>query len=893
MEPSSQYESLRPSIPEPSTGAEVVPLLDALRTRDDAYQDLQRLQQEARKQLEDDRRNEADALQRSRQHFAEGVRHHAGLLDNQELASQYAVKELEMQNTKLLEQLTAAQTKEGLSQANNQLLTDENRRLALHAVRGTALADNLHTNLHVTCLACHSLQEDLRVSDRIRSSMSEQLKGQQDAVAKLQEEKARLLLDERLARDREQARYDKLRSEIDALHRQINQLNKDLEASRQQRLSLQDKLSSTEADKAKVEAELDGEKRRGQQLRMDKDQMERELRAEIAIKHTDVARYQELSRSYQEQLEQRLTIEWQLRAEIHELKAKVEELRTDKEALEKALGRKECDLKCALDEIERLKALLGQQKQPIVIKAPEVQTDTRVSTVKTTINTQEGDIGARQAELDLLRAQLKAKDDELQRLVQETNAKQMRLLALIGTRQSELSQCRQMVMSKAFQNWRATTEPSPPAPPPARPTTPPAAPLPATRPQHTSTADLPRTPTGARHTQTSPKAPPPPPVQQQRLEAPSRSVVTAEEMGAIVGRTVDRYDRALRERRVAARWLRLAWRGMRRRWEALMAGEVLREQEVEARMFLRGGEGEGVGDEFAAARQAVQRLCVELRYRITKYFLHFYRDDGESIDISQLPGAIEGNTALLCESMKLTRQHFGRLFHALLFTYQKLRLLGGELSLPESDHHPAITADESTATATVESAAHRLVRNLLAGRHGVGVVAVEGPDGPVPFYLWERRLRQAVGAVRGAKWPQPPAKEDRGVAAKAKAKAKTTGSPPKPKTISPPKSPQAAHPGPLPALRVPYSCRAVHQWVEQCAQRLDNTLPYTADEVPRFCGDVLKVRVASGLTEDEGGDTRARELLETLFCDALTIYMSKWRAGGGGRGADRQQQRDD
>jgi len=66
-------------------------------------------------------------------------------------------------------------------------------------------------------------------------------------------------------------------------------------------------------------------------------------------------------------------------------------------------------------------------------------------------------------------------------------------------------------------------------------------------------------------------------------------------------------------------------------------------------------------------------------------------------------------------------------------------------------------------------------------------------------------------------------------------------------------------------------------WMSYAMDALNVKLPLDAREVPGFIPEVLRARSLAGLPDEDGGSPYWRDQFEALACDALTVYMSKWR----------------
>eukprot|EP01066_Platyproteum_vivax_P006833 Platyproteum_vivax@DN2522_c0_g1_i1.p1 len=171
--------------------------------------------------------------------------------------------------------------------------------------------------------------------------------------------------------------------------------------------------------------------------------------------------------------------------------------------------------------------------------------------------------------------------------------------------------------------------------------------------------------------------------------------------------------------------------------------------------------------------------------------------------------------------LEQTRRQQGRMLHASLFMYQQLRVLVGEISLLR------------------ESDVEEILRDKNVDQKG-DVWRASVRD--TPFYLEEMRL----------KWM--------GCGDTAKLRKKRIG---------------------LPNVlqeREKWPSSMVEQWVTKALDILEMKMPYNELEVLPYLGELLGAYYICniGLDSSDGALT-LHNAIEILLCDALTLYMSRWR----------------
>lgn len=217
-----------------------------------------------------------------------------------------------------------------------------------------------------------------------------------------------------------------------------------------------------------------------------------------------------------------------------------------------------------------------------------------------------------------------------------------------------------------------------------------------------------------------------------------------------------------------------------------------------------------------ATFSTLKRLILEFRRRLSAFFMELLPAD---------PVEAQMAMAGLLDS---TRRSLGRVLHATLFLYQKLRTL-----VPTELHE------------AMEDPAGKLV--------------------PLPFYVMPYKsqsvlrqgadavVRSAYGAPRGARTPKVPIE--------CPANLKGSGDP------------------------------RLTTWMAEHAAELEELLPLHSSsptEVPHFLERLVRVRVqavraASGKAHRPSmppGDAQLHDRLDVLLLDALTVYMSAWRLAG-------------
>jgi len=217
----------------------------------------------------------------------------------------------------------------------------------------------------------------------------------------------------------------------------------------------------------------------------------------------------------------------------------------------------------------------------------------------------------------------------------------------------------------------------------------------------------------------------------------------------------------------------------------------------------------------------LKRLLLEFRLRLV----------AAVSDMS--PSSSAESYALLVENLDRGRRCFGRIFHAALFLYQKLRALVPS-ELQESLHDPLSKLVPFPFYVLPYKAQHAFRSGLVASSHGIPLKA-----------------RSASPSQRG---------KLRKVAAPSHSGTETR-----------------------------------EEWFRKRISELEEHLPLASSskvEVPHFLSRLLQCRALAmqGSVGEEEDDLEApmRDRFDVLLADALTIYMSAWRTAGSTGGATQE-----
>jgi len=220
---------------------------------------------------------------------------------------------------------------------------------------------------------------------------------------------------------------------------------------------------------------------------------------------------------------------------------------------------------------------------------------------------------------------------------------------------------------------------------------------------------------------------------------------------------------------------------------------------------------------------AIKRLLLEFRQRLA------------AAAADMLPSASAESRALLVENFDRGRRGFGRIFHAALFFYQKVRaFLPSELQ--ESLHDPL----------------SKIV--------------------PFPFYVLPYKAKHAMhrsltSLVRGVPKQRSPSSSPARTAS-----ANTRSSSPAPARA--------------PAIPAKEDAGTREEWFRKRISELEERLPLASTskvEVPHFIAHLLHCRaLANSGVEDADIEDEAhlRDRFDVLLADAFTVYMSAWRTAG-------------
>jgi len=221
----------------------------------------------------------------------------------------------------------------------------------------------------------------------------------------------------------------------------------------------------------------------------------------------------------------------------------------------------------------------------------------------------------------------------------------------------------------------------------------------------------------------------------------------------------------------------------------------------------------------AGVFSTLKRLILEFRHRLSTYFME---------RLPAEPAAEAQRAAAMVEFLDRTRRGLGRVMHAMLFLYQKLR------TLVPTELHDAM-----------EDPAGKLV--------------------PLPFYILpykaQHALRQGAVAVVQSAYGAP----------------------------RPPQCPRV--PLDCPDDVRGFGDPRLARWLAEHVAELEELLPLHANsavEVPHFAARLLKVRLeatrAAGREAWQGAamprEAHLQDRLDVLLLDALTVYMSAWRSAG-------------
>jgi len=203
------------------------------------------------------------------------------------------------------------------------------------------------------------------------------------------------------------------------------------------------------------------------------------------------------------------------------------------------------------------------------------------------------------------------------------------------------------------------------------------------------------------------------------------------------------------------------------------------------------------------------------------------------------PSSSPESRALLVENLDRGRRCFGRIFHAALFLYQKLRAFV-PTELHESLHDPLSKLVPFPFYVLPYKAQHALKRGLSALSHGT------------------------PGQTRSAS-------PSRGGKPGNQARSASPSRGGKPGKVAAP-----CHGG----------TETREEWFGKRIAELEEHLPLASSsrvEVPHFLSRLLQCRALAtqgGGDEDDDEEAPMRDRFDVLLADALTIYMSAWRTSG-------------